>query len=65
MAKEKILIVEDDADITEVIEYNLKKEGYRTISASRGEDVLSVTKRQKPDLIILDLMLPGGIRIGP
>ncbi len=59
MAKEKILIVEDDADITEVIEYNLKKEGYRTISASRGEDVLSVTKRQKPDLIILDLMLPG------
>ncbi|HDZ76821.1 MAG TPA: response regulator [Candidatus Omnitrophica bacterium] len=59
MAKEKILIVEDDADIVEMISYNLKKEGYSVISVLDGERAVYSAKRDKPDLIILDLMLPG------
>ena len=59
MAREKILIVEDDEDIVEMIAYNLKKEGYRILSALRGEEAVSLAKRERPDLIILDLMLPG------
>ena len=57
--KEKILIVEDDRDIVKMIEYNLKKEGFRTISANDGDDGLDSAVRERPDLILLDLMLPG------
>jgi two-component system alkaline phosphatase synthesis response regulator PhoP len=57
--KEKILIVEDEKDIVKMLDYNLKKEGFRTISASDGEDALDLATREHPDLIILDLMLPG------
>jgi len=57
--KEKILIVEDEKDIVKMLEYNLKKEGFRTISAQDGEDALEYAIREHPDLIILDLMLPG------
>jgi len=57
--KEKILIVEDEKDIVKMLEYNLKKEGFRTISAQDGEDALEYAVREHPDLIILDLMLPG------
>lgn len=59
MAKETILIVEDEKDIIEMIEYNLQKEGYTTVSVLTGEDALPAAKRENPDLIILDLMLPG------
>jgi len=59
VAREKILIVEDDADIVEMIGYNLKKEGYRTVSVLNGEDSIPLIKRERPDLIILDLLLPG------
>ena len=59
MAKKKILIVEDEKDIVEMIEYNLKKEGYTILSVMKGEDAVSLAKRERPDLIILDLMLPG------
>lgn len=59
MAKETILIVEDERDIVEMIEYNLEKEGYGTVSVRTGEDALSVAKKKRPDLIILDIMLPG------
>lgn len=59
MPREKILIVEDDEDIVEMIAYNLKKEGYKILSALRGEEAVSLAKRERPDLIILDLMLPG------
>jgi len=58
MAKEKILIVEDDPDIVEMIDYNLKKEGYRIISVLNGEDAIGIAEKENPDLIILDLMLP-------
>ncbi len=57
--KEKILIVDDEKDIVKMLDYNLKKEGYRTISAHDGEKALDFTRRDAPDLIILDLMLPG------
>jgi two-component system alkaline phosphatase synthesis response regulator PhoP len=57
--KEKILIVEDDKDIIKMLEYNLKKEGFRVIAAHDGEDALDLALRQSPDLILLDLMLPG------
>lgn len=56
--KEKILIVEDEKDIVKMIDYNLKKEGFRTVSASDGEDAIDLAKREHPDLILLDLMLP-------
>ena len=59
MAKEKILIVEDEKDIIEMIEYNLKKEGYETRSVLSGEEAISSAKKERPDLVILDLMLPG------
>ncbi|MDD5513300.1 MAG: response regulator [Candidatus Omnitrophica bacterium] len=57
--KEKILIVDDEKDIVKMLDYNLKKDGYRVISASDGEDALDLAGREHPDLIVLDLMLPG------
>jgi len=57
--REKILIVEDEKDIVKMLEYNLKKEGFRVISASDGEDALDLAVREHPDILLLDLMLPG------
>ncbi|MFA4991146.1 MAG: response regulator transcription factor [Candidatus Omnitrophota bacterium] len=59
MAKEKILIVEDAKDIVKMLEYNLEKEGFKTISARNGEDALDSAIKETPNLILLDLMLPG------
>ena len=58
MAKEKILIVEDEKDIVKMLDYNLKKEGFKTLSAHNGEDGLDMARKENPDLILLDLMLP-------
>ena len=57
--KEKILIVDDEKDIVKMLEYNLKKEGFRTASATDGEEAVDVALKEHPDLILLDLMLPG------
>lgn len=57
--KEKILIVDDEKDIAKLLDYNLKKEGYRTLLAYDGEDALDMAVRERPDIILLDLMLPG------
>jgi len=57
--KEKILIIEDEKDIVKMLEYNLQKEGFRTIYAYDGEDGLRLAQREYPDLMLLDLMLPG------
>jgi len=57
--REKILIVEDEKDIAKMLDYNLKKEGYKTSLARDGEDALDLAVREHPDLILLDLMLPG------
>ncbi len=58
MANQKIMIVEDDEDIMEMISYNLGKEGYKTIQIHNGEDAVKFAKTEQPDMIILDLMLP-------
>ncbi|MBX7137792.1 MAG: response regulator transcription factor [Oligoflexia bacterium] len=58
MAKEDILVVDDEQDIQELIEYNLAKEGYRVRCVGSGEECLRSEAQQKPDLIVLDLMLP-------
>lgn len=54
----KILVVDDEPDILEIIEYNLKKEGYDVYLASNGEECLKIAKDLKPHLIILDIMMP-------
>jgi len=59
MTKEKILVVDDEEDILELVRYNLSREGYKVICAATGEDGLKLSKSEKPDLIVLDLMLPG------
>ena len=69
----KILIVDDEKDIADLISYNLEREGFSTIKAFHGDKVLAIIKAQKPDLMILDLMLPGtngldickGVRANP
>src|SRR6056297_3932774 len=59
MANETVLIVDDEADILQLIKYNLEKEGYRTICTTSGEQALFEAKRHIPNLLVLDLMLPG------
>jgi two-component system, OmpR family, alkaline phosphatase synthesis response regulator PhoP len=59
MAKEHILVVEDEEDILELLRYNLMKEGYRVTGVLTGEEGLRAARSQPPDLIVLDLMLPG------
>lgn len=55
----KILIADDEPDILEIISYNLRTEGYETITAKDGEEALQKAKIVKPDLIILDVMMPN------
>ena len=57
-SKQKILIVDDEPDILELIEYNLKKEGYQVFTARNGQEAVTEAKRSLPDLIILDIMMP-------
>jgi len=56
--KQKILIVDDEPDILELIEYNLKKEGYQVFLARNGQEAVAEAKRSLPDLIVLDIMMP-------
>ncbi|MFK7825965.1 MAG: response regulator [Oligoflexales bacterium] len=59
MPQPSILIIEDDPDILELLEYNLKKQRFKVFSAMDGESGIHLTKKQQLDLIILDIMLPG------
>lgn len=54
----KILIVDDEADIVELLKYNLEKEGYNCSTASNGKDALDKIEKVKPDLVLLDIMMP-------
>ena len=54
-----VLIIEDEKDLAELVSFNLEKEGYRTITAFDGASGLEAARSQPPDLILLDLMLPG------
>jgi two-component system phosphate regulon response regulator PhoB len=58
MARTKILIVEDDQDIRELLRFNIEKSGYLPLVAEQGEKALEMAKKHTPDLILLDLMLP-------
>jgi len=57
-AKYKILVVDDDPDIIELLEYNLEKEGYEVSHAPNGQKALEVARKVKPDIILLDVMMP-------
>ena len=59
MPNNSVLIVEDEADILELIQFNLQKEGYQTKGVKTGEEALKSVKISQPDIILLDLMLPG------
>ncbi|MGH9360963.1 MAG: response regulator, partial [Thermoanaerobaculia bacterium] len=56
---DRILLIEDEPDIAEVLQYNLEKEGFAVETARRGEQGLEAIRRAPPDLVLLDLMLPG------
>lgn len=55
----KILIVEDEKDIVKMLEYALKKEGFTVVSVRNGLEAVNTAERERPDLVLLDLMLPG------
>ncbi|MBW1614399.1 MAG: response regulator, partial [Deltaproteobacteria bacterium] len=59
MSKKVILVVDDEKDIVELVRFNLERDGFKVIPSYNGEDALILVKNQLPDLIILDLMLPG------
>jgi two-component system phosphate regulon response regulator PhoB len=59
MARERILVVDDEQDILELIRYNLSREGYQLDTVTTGEEALKIARDRVPDLIVLDLMLPG------
>lgn len=55
----KVLVVEDERDLADLLAYNLEKEGYQTVVAATGLEGLEMARRELPDLVVLDLMLPG------
>jgi phosphate regulon transcriptional regulator PhoB len=65
MPKETVLIIEDEKNIAELVKYNLQQEGFLVLHSNRGDSGLEQARKSKPDLIVLDLMLPGldGIEI--
>ena len=58
-AVHRILVVDDEEDLLELVRYNLSKEGYQVECVATGEDALKAARRQPPGLIVLDLMLPS------
>ena len=59
MAKEYVLIIDDEEDIIELVSYNLNKEGFKVVGAKSGEEGLEIMRKDRPELVLLDLMLPG------
>ena len=59
MSRAKVVIIEDEPDIIEVMSYNLKREGYQVSASRRGDEGLNLVRNQSPALVLLDLMLPG------
>ncbi|MDD3643230.1 MAG: response regulator [Candidatus Krumholzibacteria bacterium] len=58
MRKGKILVVDDEVNITQILEFSIGAEGYEVITASNGEEAIDKARREQPDLIILDIMMP-------
>ena len=61
---QKILVVEDEPDIRKLVQYNLTQERFNVLEAEDGEQALKLLQREKPNLVILDLMLPRAFRHG-
>ena len=59
MPRHSVLVVEDEADVSEVLRFNLEREGYRVFCAMDGEKGLALARSERPDLVLLDVMLPG------
>jgi DNA-binding response OmpR family regulator len=59
MTSKRVLIVDDDEDVVELVKLYLNRDGYRVLAANTGTDALRVARESRPDLIVLDLMLPG------
>jgi len=59
MARETLLVIEDERDLIEIIQYNFEREGYRVLCATNGEKGVEIAREKRPAVIILDLMLPG------
>ncbi len=59
MSATKVVVIEDEPDILELIEYNLRREGFEVATATTGRTGLAVIGREKPDIVLLDLLLPG------
>ena len=59
MVRQSVLVVEDEEDIRELVSYNLLKEGYQVDGVASGEDALTAVESKSPDIILLDIMLPG------
>ena len=59
MKRKKIIVVEDEPDLVDVVSYNLQREGYSVLTAQRGDEGLNLIRSERPDLVLLDLMLPG------
>ena len=57
--EKKILVVDDEQDIVDLISYNLSKEGYKVYSASNGPQAVEISMAERPDLVVLDIMMPG------
>ena len=58
LGKKTILIVDDEKTIVDMLVYNLQKEGYNTLEANDGEEAVKIALNEKPDLVLLDIMLP-------
>ena len=65
MIRQSVLVVEDEEDIRELVSYNLLKDGYQVAGVASGEEALTAVESKTPDLILLDIMLPGldGLRV--
>jgi len=58
MKKAKILVVDDEVNITQILEFSIGAEGFEVITASNGEEAIDKARKEQPDLIILDIMMP-------
>jgi DNA-binding response OmpR family regulator len=58
MKKGKVLVVDDEVNITQILEFSIGAEGFEVISAQNGEEAIEKARREQPDLIILDIMMP-------
>jgi len=58
VSKGKILVVDDEVNITQILEFSIGAEGYEVIAAQNGEEAIDKARREQPDLIILDIMMP-------